>query len=151
MDGVKIQEYCDCYSLIKIMRTESKAEFIYRLMYMYYVDSYNEFIALRKMRDEIFPDIEHIDKAIKILKSRSMMATKEMFDTIRYDERFKLGVRPIYGTDLFDCVPAINQFDVDYSIMRLYTKSKKRMDGHKVLDMQVLIPVGMVLMDEKEQ
>ena len=50
-------------------------------------------------------------------------------------EKFKMGVQKLTNADLYDCVPALNDFDMDYSILKLYHREKKKHSGDRVLNL----------------
>jgi len=76
MDGIKIQEYCDSYSIRKITKPTKQYEFIFKMMYYYYVDMYHEYLELQKMRDDYWPNLEMIDRTNWTLRIKSIAHSK---------------------------------------------------------------------------
>ena len=125
---------------------------MYKLMYYYFVDMHREFINLMDFREHVFPNLENIDKTIRLLQTRSNVAMRQKSE-IKYDtmkEKFKMGVQKLSNADLYDCIPAINDFDVDYSYLKLFHREKKKHSGERVLNLQLFLPVGMYLMSDVE-
>lgn len=147
MDGVKIQEYCDSYSIRKITKSQKQYQFVYRAMYYYYIDLYHEYLELQAMRDDYWPNIEQIDRCNRMLRIKSVANSNRKEDgrqnVVGKDDtlksRFNLMALPNF--DLYDCVRPINEYDMDYSILSAYHAIKRRREK-KVLNLRVYIPVS---------
>lgn len=65
-------------------------------MYYYYVDSYNEFLQLMDMKEDVVPNIEQMNRSLELLRTGSILAkkqkaSKDIYETFKQKARF--GVR----------------------------------------------------------
>lgn len=94
-----------------------------------------------------------IDRTNKMLRIKSIANAKNKEDgklaVIGNDEtlKAKFFLRKLTHPDLYDCIPPINEYDVEYSILSKYYAIKRRRE-RKVLNLRMYIPVSKVLTDE---
>lgn len=50
-----------------MLKLSNQYFFMYKLMYYYFVDLHREFITLMDFRENVYPNLENIDKSIRLL------------------------------------------------------------------------------------
>lgn len=135
-------------------RPTKQYEFVYKLMYYYYIDMYHEYLELQKMKDDYWPNLEMIDRTNKMLRIKSVANSKHLdegkMNVIGNDDtlKSKFFLRDLAHPDLYDCIMPINNYDVDYSILVNHYAIKRRYEK-KVLNLRLYIPVSKQLTNEE--
>ena len=123
-------------------------------MYYYYVEMYHEYLELTNMRDDYWPNLEMIDRTNKMLRRKSVANCKNKEDgrqhIIANDENLKskFFLRQLSHHDLYDCIMPINEFDLDYSILKVHHIMRRRREK-KVLNLRLYIPVSKALTEDE--